>query len=178
MANNPKRISILGSTGSIGTQTLEVVRDHPEKLQVVAISAGNNAELLVKQAKEFKPKVVVIANEDKYNEVRNALAREIQVMAGEEGLIYAASLEEAEMVVTAMVGYSGLIPTIEAINAGKDIALANKETLVVAGELISQLAQEKGISILQVSSQKVKLHLRLFFVNLLLVIFNVFLLGI
>jgi 1-deoxy-D-xylulose-5-phosphate reductoisomerase len=149
-----KRISILGSTGSVGTQALEVVRDHPATFKVVVLSALKNSELLIQQAKEFKPAIVVICDESKYNEVKNALsALNIKVLAGEAALSEVAAYEESDVVLTALMGSVGLKPTIAAIKAGKNIALANKETLVVAGELITQLAAEHRVKILPVDSE-------------------------
>ncbi|KQM64502.1 1-deoxy-D-xylulose 5-phosphate reductoisomerase [Pedobacter sp. Leaf216] len=149
-----KRITILGSTGSIGTQALEVVRDHPTVFKVTVLSALKNSELLIKQALEFKPDVVVICDESKYIEVKNALsALNIKVLAGEAALSEVAAYQESDVVLTALMGSVGLEPTITAIKAGKDIALANKETLVVAGELITKLAVEHQVKILPVDSE-------------------------
>lgn len=149
-----KRIAILGSTGSIGTQTLDVVREHAEEYEAYALTAGRNAELLIAQAREFHPEVVVIADESRYETVREALADlPIKVWAGAEAIGDAASLPEVDVVVTAMVGFAGLRPTVAAIEAGKTIALANKETLVVAGELITELAVKHRAPILPVDSE-------------------------
>lgn len=149
-----KNISILGSTGSIGTQTLDVIRANPELYKVVALTAQNNAEILIAQALQYKPELVVICNEEKYLQVKEALAGEtIKVLAGEEGLCEAASLPAADFVVTAIMGAVGLKPTIAAIRAGKDIGLANKETLVVAGSLVTRLAKEYGVKIIPVDSE-------------------------
>ncbi len=149
-----KKIAILGSTGSIGTQTLEVVREHNEQFEVEVLTANNNAELLIKQALEFKPNTVVITNEEHYDLVQDALSKEdIKVFAGPNALTHVVQYDEVEIVLTALVGYSGLLPTIKAIEAGKNIALANKETLVVAGEIITALAQEKGVNIYPVDSE-------------------------
>jgi 1-deoxy-D-xylulose-5-phosphate reductoisomerase len=149
-----KRIVILGSTGSIGTQTLDVIARHPEKFQVEALTAYNNAELLVKQACTFVPNSVVIGNEEKYQFVKDALQNyPIKVFTGEESISQIVQMESVDVVLTAMVGYSGLLPTINAIKAGKNIALANKETLVVAGELITKLALENKVSIYPVDSE-------------------------
>jgi len=149
-----KNISILGSTGSIGTQTLDVIRANPELYKVVALTAQNNAEILITQALQYKPELVVICNEQKYLQVKEALAGEtIKVLAGEEGLCEAASLPAADFVVTAIMGAVGLKPTIAAIRAGKDIGLANKETLVVAGSLVTRLAKEHGVKIIPVDSE-------------------------
>ena len=149
-----RNIAILGSTGSIGTQALDVIKRHPEQFQVEVLTAQNNAELLIKQALEFNPNCVVIVNESHYQQVFDALdAKDIKVYAGEKALSSVVEMESIDMVLTALVGYSGLLPTINAINAGKTIALANKETLVVAGQLITALAQEKGVNILPVDSE-------------------------
>jgi 1-deoxy-D-xylulose-5-phosphate reductoisomerase len=149
-----KGIAILGSTGSIGTQALEVISRHPDKFEVVALTAENNADLLIKQAKEFKPDCVVISNPDKYNKVSEALSHEpIKVYAGKESLSQIVEHSEIEMVLTALVGSVGLLPTINAIKAKKNIALANKETMVVAGELITKLAIEHQVEIIPVDSE-------------------------
>ena len=151
----PKQVlAILGSTGSIGTQTLEVVAANPDLFEVYALTANNNADLLIQQARQFRPEVVVIANEAYYAQVKAALADlPMKVFAGCESVAQVAAMEPVGTVVTAMVGYSGLKPTIEAIKAGKKIALANKETLVVAGELITRLAVENRAAILPVDSE-------------------------
>jgi 1-deoxy-D-xylulose-5-phosphate reductoisomerase len=151
----PKQVlTILGSTGSIGTQTLEVVAANPDLFEVYALTANNNADLLIQQARQFRPEVVVIANEAYYAQVKAALADlPMKVFAGSESVAQVAAMEPVGTVVTAMVGYSGLKPTIEAIKAGKKIALANKETLVVAGELITRLAVENRAAILPVDSE-------------------------
>ena len=149
-----KRLAILGSTGSIGTQTLDVVREHADEYETYALTAGHNAELLIAQAREFHPEVVVIADESRYETVREALADlPIKVWAGAEAIGDAASLPDVDVVVTAMVGFAGLRPTVAAIEAGKTIALANKETLVVAGELITELAVKHRAPILPVDSE-------------------------
>lgn len=149
-----KRIAILGSTGSIGTQTLDVVREHADEYEAYALTAGHNAELLIAQAREFHPEVVVIADESRYETVREALADlPIKVWSGAEAIGDAASLSDVDVVVTAMVGFAGLRPTVAAIEAGKTIALANKETLVVAGELITELAVKHRVPILPVDSE-------------------------
>lgn len=149
-----KRIAILGSTGSIGTQTLDVVREHADEYEAYALTAGHNAELLIAQAREFHPEVVVIADESRYETVREALADlPIKVWAGAEAICDVARLPEVDVVVTAMVGFAGLRPTVAAIEAGKTIALANKETLVVAGELITELAVKHRAPILPVDSE-------------------------
>ncbi|MDR1371766.1 MAG: 1-deoxy-D-xylulose-5-phosphate reductoisomerase [Dysgonamonadaceae bacterium] len=152
--NNKKQIAILGSTGSIGTQTLDVIRSHSDKFEVYAITANNNIELLINQAREFQPEMVVIANEAKYNELKSALADlPIKVWAGADAISEVVQAEPIDIVLTAMVGYSGLKPSISAICAGKTIALANKESLVVAGELITALALKYRTPILPVDSE-------------------------
>lgn len=149
-----KNLAILGSTGSIGTQTLQVVEANPDRFRVEVLTANNNVDLLVQQALKFKPDSVVIANEGKYQQLREALQQEeIKVYAGAEAIAQVVTLSNIDLVVTAMVGYSGLIPTINAIQAGKNIALANKETLVVAGELINRLLEEHKVAILPVDSE-------------------------
>lgn len=148
-----KNISIIGSTGSIGTQTLDIVRANKD-IRVVALAAGNNVRLLAEQAREFKPDIVGIWSEDKAEELRDALSEfDIRIVCGMEGLIEVACAEKADILVTAIVGMIGIRPTIEAIRAGKDIALANKETLVTAGHLIMPLAKEHGVRILPVDSE-------------------------
>ena len=149
-----KQIAILGSTGSIGRQALEVIETFPEMFEVHTLTANNSAELLIEQAIKFVPDTVVIANEDLYETVSNALSDlPIKVYAGSEAIAEAVEAEPIDIVLTAMMGYSGLLPTIKAIKAGKKIALANKETLVVAGELITQLAIEYKAQIIPVDSE-------------------------
>ena len=149
-----KRIAILGSTGSIGTQALEVVSEHSDLFEVYALTANNQVDLLINQARKYMPEVVVIANERKYPELKEALEDlPIKVWAGADAIAQMVQSEPIDMVLTAMVGYSGLRPTISAIKAGKAIALANKETLVVAGELIMKLAAEHKVPILPVDSE-------------------------
>ena len=149
-----KQIAILGSTGSIGTQTLDVVRQHPAEFGVYSLTAHRSVELLIEQALEFNPAVVCIADESCYPRLREALSDlPIQVMAGERALEELVTMPEIDVVVAAMVGYAGLPPTIAAIKAKKTIALANKETLVVAGEIICRLAQRHKVSILPVDSE-------------------------
>ena len=149
-----KKIAILGSTGSIGTQALDVIRQHSELFEAHTLTAGSNAELLVKQAREFLPDAVVIANEEKYSYVREALADlPIKVYAGASAIGDVAALPSVDMVLTAMVGFAGLDPTVRALQARKPIALANKETLVVAGEVITRLALENRVPILPVDSE-------------------------
>ena len=148
-----KRLAILGSTGSIGAQTLEIVRQNPD-LQVAALAAGSNVELLEKQVREFRPSLAVMWSEKAASDLKQRLSdMEIRVAWGMEGLIEAAVLEEAEVLVTAIVGMIGIRPTIAAIEAGKTIALANKETLVCAGHLIMPLAGEKKVPVLPVDSE-------------------------
>ena len=150
----PKRIAILGSTGSIGTQTLEVIKQHPEDFVVEVLTAQNNCELLIAQALEFQPNAVVIGNESKYQQVKEALIpHDIKVFAGQKAIAQIVEMDSIDVVLTALVGYSGLIPTVHAIKAGKQIALANKETLVVAGEIITALARENGVNIYPVDSE-------------------------
>ena len=147
-------IAILGSTGSIGTQTLDVVREHSDELQVVALAAGSNKERLKEQIKEFHPKLVSLSDEKKAQELKEELAGEqVEVVCGMEGLIEVAGADSTDVVVTAVVGMMGILPTMEAIKKGKDIALANKETLVTAGHLIIPMAKEYGVSILPVDSE-------------------------
>ncbi|MDR1810348.1 MAG: 1-deoxy-D-xylulose-5-phosphate reductoisomerase [Prevotella sp.] len=149
-----RRLAILGSTGSIGTQALYVVRQHPEEFEIYALTANRQVDLLIKQAFEFLPEVVVIADEQFYPHLKEALEDlPVKVWAGSEAIAQVVESKPIDMVLTAMVGYAGLKPTINAINAGKTIALANKETLVVAGELIMKLALEKRTPILPVDSE-------------------------
>ncbi len=149
-----KRIAILGSTGSIGTQTLEVIAQNPDQFEVEVLTAHNNIDLLVEQAKKYKPNMVVTANHCRYEQLAEALKNEpIKIFAGKEALEQVVQLDTIDMVVTAMVGYSGLIPTLKAIEAGKHIALANKETLVVAGEIITREALKNKVSIYPVDSE-------------------------
>lgn len=152
--NNKKVIAILGSTGSIGTQTLQVVDEHPELFEVYALTAGSKVEELAAQARKYNPDAVVIADESKYTQLKEALADlPIKVYAGDDAICQIVKCSPIDIVVTAMVGFAGLRPTVEAIKAGKAIALANKETLVVAGELITQLAIENKVPILPVDSE-------------------------
>ena len=148
-----KKIAILGSTGSIGTQTLEVVRENGD-LEVLGLAAGNNIKLLEEQIREFQPKLVAVWTEEKAKELReNVKDLNVRVLSGMEGLIEIATIAESEILVTAIVGMIGICPTIEAIKAGKDIALANKETLVTAGHIIMPLAKEHNVAILPVDSE-------------------------
>lgn len=152
--NMKKKICILGSTGSIGTQTLEVISEHPDLFEAYVLTANSRADLLIRQAKQYQPCCVVIADESKYEYVREALADEpIQVYAGADALCQVVQMEPVDVVLTALVGFSGLRPTISAIKAGKPIALANKETLVVAGELITRLCLENKVPLLPVDSE-------------------------
>ena len=154
MKKTKKHIVILGSTGSIGTQALEVIREYPEIFELEVISGNTNADLLIKQGIEFKPNAVIIADESKYEKVAAALQPlDIKVYAGAESIAQIVEMEEIDIVLSALVGYAGLKPTLNAIRAGKQIALANKETLVVAGELITSLAKEKGVNIYPVDSE-------------------------
>jgi len=149
-----KNISILGSTGSIGTQALAVIEAHPDLYRVCAITGQSNTDLLISQALQFKPDMVVICDVERYHEVKSALAHtDMKVLAGVDALCEAASMPEADLVLTAIVGSVGLKPTIAAIKAGKDIGLANKETLVVAGDLVTRLAKEHGVKIIPVDSE-------------------------
>ena len=144
----------MGSTGSIGTQALEVISSNPAAFQVEVLTANKNEDLLIAQAKQFHPNAVVIVDEDRYKQVFNALdPLGIKVYAGVNALISVVQMETIDLVLTALVGYSGLRPTIRAIESGKQIALANKETLVIAGDLITKLAQEKGVNIFPVDSE-------------------------
>ncbi len=149
-----RKIAILGSTGSIGTQALEVVKAHPDQFNVEVLTAQNNAELLIAQAKSFRPNAVVIVNEELYPQVQHALdPLDIKVYTGDKALASVVQMDSIDLVLTALVGYAGLLPTIKAIEAGKHIALANKETLVVAGALVTGLAKEKGVNIYPVDSE-------------------------
>lgn len=149
-----KKIAILGSTGSIGTQTLEIVRDNRFDLEVVALAAGSNVELMEKQVREFRPKLVSLQSEEACRDLADRLKdMQVTIVPGMEGLIQIAEMEESDVLVTAIVGMIGIRPTIAAIKKGKDIALANKETLVTAGHIIMPLAAQMGVSILPVDSE-------------------------
>ncbi|KYG83387.1 1-deoxy-D-xylulose-5-phosphate reductoisomerase [Roseivirga echinicomitans] len=149
-----KHIAILGSTGSIGTQALEVIQANPDRFQVEVLTAQNNCDLLIEQAIAFKPNAVVIGNENHYDKVFDALDRlDIKVYAGENALSSVVQMDSIDLVLTALVGYAGLKPTIKAIESGKPIALANKETMVVAGELVTALAEQHGVNIYPVDSE-------------------------
>ena len=155
METKRKNIAILGSTGSIGTQALDIIRDYPDKFSAEVLVANNNSQLLIAQAREFEPNFVVIANKDKYAEVRDALADlPIKVYAGSEAILDVVAMDCVDMVLAAMVGFAGLLPTIKAIEAGKVVALANKETLVVGGKIICDKLKESATScILPVDSE-------------------------
>lgn len=150
----PKHIAILGSTGSIGTQTLEIIRLRPDRYRATVLVAGSQVDRLIEQAREFRPDLAVIANPELYPRLREALIPlGIETAAGNQAVVEAMMRTEVDMVVTATVGYSGLAPTIAAIRAGKDIALANKETLVVAGNLINELLKHSTSKIYPVDSE-------------------------
>ncbi|MEI6946491.1 1-deoxy-D-xylulose-5-phosphate reductoisomerase [Paraflavisolibacter sp. H34] len=154
MNSHKKRIAIFGSTGSIGQQALEVIAAHPDKFSVEILTANNNADLLIQQAMHFKPNMVVIAEEDRYAKVKAALAStDVKVFAGEKALEEVAALDVYDLMLAAIVGYAGLKPTLNAINAGKAIALANKETLVVAGDIVMKRAVEKRVPVIPVDSE-------------------------
>lgn len=155
MTENKKRnIAILGSTGSIGTQALDVIEANAEHFEVEVLTANGNAELLIEQAKKFKPNAVVITDESKYKQVKDALFEDdVKVFAGADSLSQVVEMEPIDMVLTALVGYAGLKPTLAAIKSGKQIALANKETLVVAGELVTELAKQNSVNIYPVDSE-------------------------
>ena len=154
MSESKKNIAILGSTGSIGTQALEVIKSHPDKFVAEVLTANGNADLLIKQAIEFNPNTVVIADETKFQYVKAALEKyDIKVFAGYKAISQVVQMETIDVVLAAIVGYAGLESTIAAINAGKQIALANKETLVVAGELVTQLAKQNGVNLYPVDSE-------------------------
>lgn len=149
-----KRIGIFGCSGSIGKQTLEVIRLYPDLFRATVLTAHSNHDLLIKQALEFKPEMVVISDTTKYNFVKEALAgKEIKVLAGDPGLVEAAASDTYDLMMAGIVGFAGLKPTIKAIEKGKTIALANKETLVVAGDVVMKLAEEKGVAIIPVDSE-------------------------
>ncbi len=148
-----KRLVILGSTGSVGTQTLDIVRRFPERFRVLALGAGSNWRLLAEQAREFRPELVVIREERYYGELKEAVGKGVEVRAGKEALLRAASLEEADVVVSAIVGMAGLAPTFYALKSGKTVALANKEALVVGGPLILEVLKEGHAKIIPVDSE-------------------------
>ena len=152
--NAPKQLAILGSTGSIGTQALEVIRAYPDRFEVYALTANNQVDLLIKQAREFLPEAVIIGNKDLYPQLKEALEDlPIKVYAGMDAITQIVESEPIDMVLAAMVGYAGLLPTMRAIQAGKAIALANKETMVVAGEIINELALKHRVPIFPVDSE-------------------------
>jgi len=149
-----KRLAILGSTGSIGTQALDVVDSFPDLFSIEVLTANNNSKLLITQALKYRPSIVVVANEEKYHEVYQALSPEgIEVHSGNNAIVDCVESDSVDMVIAAMVGYAGLLPVIQAIKAKKQIALANKETLVVAGDLITRLCGENNVSLLPVDSE-------------------------
>jgi 1-deoxy-D-xylulose-5-phosphate reductoisomerase len=155
-ANIVKAITLLGSTGSIGTQTLDIVRQHPDRFRIVGIAAGSNVELLAQQVKEFRPEIVAIANKAKFSELQEALSGldyQPPILAGDEGLVEIARYGDAESVVTGIVGCAGLLPTLAAIEAGKDIALANKETLIAGGPVVLPLVEKHGVKLLPADSE-------------------------
>ncbi len=150
----PKRIAVMGSTGSIGTQALEVIRDNPSHFEVEVLVAHSNADLLIQQAMEFKPNAVVIGDESKYQQVKEALfSHDVKVYAGEKSIEQVVEMETIDMVLAAIVGYAGLASTLNAIKYKKQIALANKETLVVAGDIVTRLAFENGVNLYPVDSE-------------------------
>lgn len=152
--STPLKIAVLGSTGSIGRQTLDIVAAHPDLFEIVVLIAGSNYKLLAEQTRKFLPKISIIADESKYREFKNLLCESgVVTQAGEKAILESMTHPDVDMVVTSTVGYSGLLPTLKAIGAGKDIALANKETLVVAGELVMKKAKESGVSIFPVDSE-------------------------
>lgn len=151
-----KAITLLGSTGSIGTQTLDILQSHPDDFRLVGIAAGNNVELLAQQVRQFKPEIVAICNESKLTELRTTLADldpQPQILAGDEGIVEVARYGDAEAVVTGIVGCAGLLPTLAAIKAGKDIALANKETLIAGGPVVLPLVEKHGVKLLPADSE-------------------------
>ena len=154
MSDTKKQIAILGSTGSIGTQALEVIADNSELFEVFALTANNQVDLLIEQARKFRPEMVAIANENHYQKLKESLSDlPVKVFAGDDSIAQIAEIQPVDIVLTAMVGYSGLKPTIQAVKAGKKIALANKETLVVAGELICDLVAKHNSGIIPVDSE-------------------------
>ena len=148
-----KRLSILGSTGSIGTQTLDVVRQHPDSFKVDALVANSNIALLTEQVKEFQPAMVGVVDDSAYHEIKRMLSRKVEIVGGQEALLQGAAWNSADVTVTAIVGAAGIAPTVKAIEAGKTIALANKETLVAGGKLITELSQKYNVDILPVDSE-------------------------
>lgn len=148
-----RSIAILGSTGSIGTATLDVVAAHSEEFRVVSLAAGRNVELLMQQIETFRPQLVSVSSVEGAQQIRSRFGSQVEVLVGAEGMVAVATHPEADIVLTAVVGAAGLLPTLKALEAGKDIALANKETLVAAGHLVNELAQAKGCQILPVDSE-------------------------
>ena len=151
-----KAITLLGSTGSIGTQTLDILKSHPEDFRLVGIAAGNNVELLAQQVRQFKPEIVAICNESKLADLKAAIADiepQPQILAGNEGVVEVARYGDAEAVITGIVGCAGLLPTLAAIEAGKDIALANKETLIAGGPVVLPLVEKHGVKLLPADSE-------------------------
>lgn len=151
-----KAITLLGSTGSIGTQTLDILKSHPEDFRLVGIAAGNNVELLAQQVRQFQPEIVAICNESKLAELKAAIADvepQPQILAGNEGVVEVARYGDAEAVITGIVGCAGLLPTLAAIEAGKDIALANKETLIAGGPVVLPLVEKHGVKLLPADSE-------------------------
>ena len=148
-----KKIAVLGSTGSTGTQTLDVVRNHSDILKIEVLAANNNDELLEKQIEEFAPSIAVLNDKNAYEKLKARYSGKTQLLCGEEGLIEGVVNDKIDTVVTSLMGFAGLRPTMAAIDAGKNIALANKETLVVAGELVMQKAKEKNIEIMPIDSE-------------------------
>jgi 1-deoxy-D-xylulose-5-phosphate reductoisomerase len=151
-----KAITLLGSTGSIGTQTLDILEHHPDQFRLVGIAAGNNVELLAQQVRQFKPEIVAVCNEAKLGELREALAGidpMPHILAGDDGVVEVARYGDAEAVVTGIVGCAGLLPTLAAIEAGKDIALANKETLIAGGPAVLPLVEKHGVKLLPADSE-------------------------
>lgn len=151
--NRVKGIGILGSTGSIGTNTLEVIRRHPDLFQVKTLAAGRNIPLLYKQIEEFRPRRVAVATKELAEELKGMLTNPPEILYGEEGLIACATDEEVDFLVSALVGFTGLLPTLAAIEAGKSIGLANKETLVAAGELVMEAVEKNGVKLLPIDSE-------------------------
>ncbi|MGG6438901.1 1-deoxy-D-xylulose-5-phosphate reductoisomerase [Saccharococcus caldoxylosilyticus] len=148
-----KYISILGASGSIGTQTLDIIRSHPDEFRLAAVSIGKNVDMARAMIEEFAPRLVAVADRDAYDKLRSEYAGKVKIIYGEEGLIEAAVFPETDIVVTAVVGSVGLVPTLKAIEAGKTIALANKETLVTAGHIVTEEAKKRGVALLPVDSE-------------------------
>lgn len=153
MTEQKKKISILGSTGSIGTSTLDICRQHKDKFEVVGLAAGTNMSVLAEQIREFQPQLVSVKSESEYNELKKSNFTDVEIVFGEEGAIQVATIASADMVMSAIVGAAGLMPTMKAIEQGKTIGLANKESMVIAGEIMSSLARQKNVKILPVDSE-------------------------